>query len=96
MVDLDLCPRFLALFGILDLCVEHVENAALHGVGRDEQLTKAYLLEWTVNELEDLCHLCDDRRSGRHHQIIGVDLGIALMEVAGANTCDVTLLAADI
>lgn len=48
--------------------------------------------ERTVDEVEDLCHLVDDLRTGCHHQIVGIDLGVALMEVARSDAGNVAFL----
>ena len=92
MVDLHLHPSLLALVGILDLGVEHAQDAALHGVRRNEQLIEAEWREWAVDEIEYLSHLVHQLWSGCHHQIVGIDLGIALVEVSGSYAGDVALL----
>ena len=43
VVDLHLYPSLLALVGILDFCIEHTQDAALHGVWRYEELVES---EW--------------------------------------------------
>ena len=42
--------------------------------------------EWTVDEIEYLSHLVYQLSTGCHHQIVGIDLGIALVEVSGSHT----------
>ena len=96
MVDLHLHPSLLALVGILDLGVEHAQDAALHGVWRDEELVEAEWREWAVDEIEYLSHLVHQFRTGGHHQIVGIDFGIALVEVSGSHAGDVALLRLDI
>ena len=96
MVDLDLHPCLLALAGIPYLGVEHAEYAALHGVGRYEQLAEAEGGERTVDEVEDLSHFINDFGASSHHQIVGVYLGVTLMEVARTNAGYVAFLRLDI
>ena len=92
VVDLHLHPSLLALVGILNLGVEHAQDAALHGVRRHEELVEAEWREWAVDEIEYLSHLVYQLRTGCHHQIVGIDLGIAFVEVSGSHAGDVALL----
>ena len=96
MVDLDFHPSLLALACIPYLGVEHAEYAALHGVGRYEQLVEAEGGEGTVDEVEDLSHFINDFGASSHHQIVGVYLGVTLMEVARTDAGYVAFLRLDI
>ncbi len=51
---------------------------------------------WLLNEVEHLGYLLDDARTSRHHKIVGIDFGIALMKVTRADAGDVSFLRLDI
>lgn len=96
MIDLHLHPCFLACLGILNLRVEQVDDPVLHGVGRYHQLAEDRMDIGFLNEVKHLCHFLDNSRARRHHEIVGVNLGVALVKITGPDTGDVTFLRFDI
>ncbi len=65
-------------------------------LGRNEQFVETEGRERTVDEVEDLSHLIHDLRTCRHHQIVGIYLGISLVEVTRSDAGDIALLRFDI
>ena len=96
VVDFHLHPGLLALVGILDFRIQHSEDAALHGVRRNEQFVETERRERTVDEVEHLSHLIHDFRTCRHQQIVSIDPGISLVEVTRSDAGDIALLGFDI
>ncbi len=91
MVDLYLHPCLLSLLGIFDLVVEEAQQSRLHGVWRHQELREPHLREWAVDEVEHLGHLFHDALARRHHEVVGIHLRVALVEVARADAGYVAL-----
>ena len=96
VVDFHLYPGLLSAFGILDFVVDVLQDACLHGVGRHHEFPEADRGEGACDEVEHLVHFRHDGRAGRHHQIVGIYLGVALVEVARADAGDVAFLRFDV
>ena len=89
MVDLDHDVGRLARPLVADLLVDEADEAPLHVVGRDEQLLETHRRIGPLDELEGVLDVLHDGARGGHQQEVGVHLGVALVEIAGADAGDV-------
>ena len=86
MVYLHLYPCLAARACILYLLVDKTYYPCLHRVWRHHKFSEPELRERTVDKVEHLLNLSHDTLARRHHQIVGVHLGVTFMEVARTDT----------
>lgn len=71
------CPVDFILYQLLEFFT--------HMIGRYKEIAVSHRLERTLYEREYLCHVFGNCRIRCHKEIVGVDLGIAFMEISGAD-----------